>query len=162
MRARPRRKRGRRQPPLRMLAISCLFALSTVSSALATAPGATTCRSSAATKIGAIRGIVLPRARPGATKLRCSAATLGTVGETPPASPYIGTPPLSYHLGAVLGTSSTVTLTPIYWAPSPFVYPSNYKSLTEQFLNDVAASSGSSTNVFSVLRQYTEDRKSVV
>ena len=55
-----------------------------------------------------------------------------------------------------MGTSSAVTVTPIYWAPSEFTYPSTYQSLTEQFLADVAHDHGLSTNVFSNLTQYTD------
>ena len=55
-----------------------------------------------------------------------------------------------------MGTSSAVTVTPIYWAPSGLSYPSTYKSLTEQFLTNVAHDDGLSTNVFANLRQYTD------
>ena len=47
-----------------------------------------------------------------------------------------------------MGTSSAVTVTPIYWAPSGFSYPSTYQGLTEQFLTNVAHDDGLSTNVF--------------
>ena len=50
--------------------------------------------------------------------------------------------------------SSAVVVTPIYWVPTGFSIPDTYKNLTTGFINDVAAASGSSTNVFSILTQY--------
>ncbi|HEX3842322.1 MAG TPA: hypothetical protein VHU85_16135, partial [Acidimicrobiales bacterium] len=55
----------------------------------------------------------------------------------------------------MMGVSATITVTPIYWAPAGFSYPSNYQSLTNQFVTDVAHDSASMTNVFSNLTQYT-------
>jgi len=58
-----------------------------------------------------------------------------------------------------MGTSTTVTVTPIYWAPSGYSFTTGvtgYETLTNRFLADVAHDNGSSTNVFSNLTQYTD------
>ncbi|HLX78142.1 MAG TPA: InlB B-repeat-containing protein [Acidimicrobiales bacterium] len=55
-----------------------------------------------------------------------------------------------------MGTSTAVTVTPIFWAPSPYTFPTTYKNLIDQFIADVAHDNGSSTNVFSNLTQYTD------
>jgi hypothetical protein len=68
-----------------------------------------------------------------------------------------GVPPLIWHGGAVMGTSQTgpLVLTPIFWNPPGNPMAASYKSLITQYLSDVAAASGGTTNVFSVLTQYT-------
>lgn len=68
-----------------------------------------------------------------------------------------GDPPLIWHGGAVMGTSQTgpLVITPIFWNPPSNPMAASYKSLITQYLSDVAAASGSTTNVFSVLTQYT-------
>lgn len=71
--------------------------------------------------------------------------------------PANGTPPLIYHGGAMMGTSSTgkLVVTPIYWNPTGHTMTTAYKNLITQYWNDVAAASGTHTNVFSTLTQYT-------
>lgn len=68
-----------------------------------------------------------------------------------------GDPPLIWHGGAVMGTSETgpLVITPIFWDPASNPMAASYKSLIDQYLSDVAAASGTTTNVFSVLTQYT-------
>lgn len=46
------------------------------------------------------------------------------------------------------------TVYSIYWAPSAASYSANYETILDGFLKNVAAASGSKTNVFSVLTQY--------
>lgn len=105
----------------------------------------------ASTRFGRIGGIAVPgRSRP--TAMRCGPR----IGRTPPSQPSSGSPPLSYHGGPVMGTSQAVTVTPVYWAPSGYSFPSAYQQLTEQFVTDVAHDSGDDTNVFSNLTQYTD------
>ncbi|MDH2443020.1 Ig-like domain-containing protein [Amnibacterium sp. CER49] len=65
------------------------------------------------------------------------------------------TPPLIYNGGPVMATSGPITVTPIYWAPSGYTFPSTYQSVLNTFLANVAADSGKSTNVFSPLQQWT-------
>lgn len=62
-------------------------------------------------------------------------------------------PPLTYHGGPVLGPS-TVTLTPIYWAPSGYSFPASYTTIVNQYLTDVAAASGKMDNIYAVDGEY--------
>jgi hypothetical protein len=67
------------------------------------------------------------------------------------------TPPLIYGGGKVAGTAAKpgdTTVYPVYWAPSASSYSPNYETIMDGFLKNVAAASGSTTNVFSVLTQY--------
>jgi hypothetical protein len=68
----------------------------------------------------------------------------------------IGTPPLIYHGGRVMGTENTgpVVVTPIYWNPAGHAMDSSYKSIITTYLRGVAADSGQHTNVYSTLNQY--------
>jgi hypothetical protein len=51
----------------------------------------------------------------------------------------------------------TNTTYAIYWVPSGFSVDANYESLINRYLTDVAADSGSLTNVYSVAMQYYDD-----
>jgi hypothetical protein len=68
----------------------------------------------------------------------------------------IGTPPLLYHGGPVMSTQSTgaLVVTPIYWNPAGHPIDSAYKNVVNTYLADVAAASGSHTNVFSTATEY--------
>jgi len=71
-------------------------------------------------------------------------------------------PPLLWGGGPAMGTDPLVpiTITPIYWEPnspngSPLFYNSSrYRNLINQYLADVAASSGSTDNVYSTATEY--------
>jgi hypothetical protein len=65
-------------------------------------------------------------------------------------------PPLIWHGGAVMGTAETgpVVITPIFWTPQSQPMAPSYMSLLSQYINDVAAASGSTSNVFSILTEY--------
>jgi hypothetical protein len=67
-----------------------------------------------------------------------------------------GVPPLLWHGGPVMGTPKTgpVVVTPIFWNPAGHPMTSSYKSIITSYLTDVAADSGSHTNVFSTLNEY--------
>jgi hypothetical protein len=67
-----------------------------------------------------------------------------------------GTPPLIWHKGPMMGTASTgpVVVTPIFWNPAGHPMTSSYKSIITSYLGDVAAASGTHTNVFSTLNEY--------
>jgi hypothetical protein len=67
-----------------------------------------------------------------------------------------GTPPLIWNHGPVMGTPSTgpVVVTPIFWDPASHPMTSSYKSIITNYLADVAAASGSHSNVFSTLNEY--------
>ena len=51
-----------------------------------------------------------------------------------------------------------LTITPIWWQPGGgrHVFPSVYEHLLDQYVHDIAAASGSTDNVFSVLTEYYE------
>jgi hypothetical protein len=67
-----------------------------------------------------------------------------------------GNPPLIWHGGAVMGTAQTgpLVITPIFWTPPGHPMAASYTSLLTQYLHDVAAASGSTSNVFSILPEY--------
>jgi hypothetical protein len=65
----------------------------------------------------------------------------------------VGSGPVDYHDGQVMHTNTTYA---IYWAPSGFG-DSSYESLINRYLTDVAAASGSQSNVYSVATQYYDN-----
>jgi hypothetical protein len=67
-----------------------------------------------------------------------------------------GTPPLIWHGGPVMGTPNTgpVVVTPIFWNPPGHAMSSDYKNIIATYLADVAAASGTHTNVYSTLNEY--------
>jgi len=71
--------------------------------------------------------------------------------------PASGTPPLLFHGGSVMMTpsSSPLVITPIFWNPSGHPMAAAYKSLITTYIADVAAASGQTTNVYSVLNEYS-------
>lgn len=80
--------------------------------------------------------------------------------------PYsFGNPPLLWWGGPVMAssTSSPIVVTPIFWNPAGGGHPmsGNYKALVTQYLTDVAAASGSNTNVFSVPTEYSGSNGSI-
>lgn len=69
------------------------------------------------------------------------------------------TPPLTYKGGLVMGTpqaAGEVTITPIFWAPDGFAFPSSYTRIVDGYITDVAAASGTSSNVYSINTEYSE------
>ena len=96
------------------------------------------------------------------SKTKCPAGSTGqasgAAGKTHIASdPAKGTPPLLYHGGPVMMTASTgpLVITPIYWSPSGHTMGSSYISPITQYFSDVAAASGQTSNVYSVLNEYS-------
>jgi hypothetical protein len=67
-----------------------------------------------------------------------------------------GDPPLIWHGGPVMGTTSTgpVVVTPIFWHPAGHPMSSSYEHIISTYLADVAHDSGHHTNVFSTLTHY--------
>ena len=67
-----------------------------------------------------------------------------------------GSPPLIWHNGPVMGTTTTgpVVVTPIFWHPAGHPMDSGYESLISRYLTDVAHDSGKHTNVYSTLTEY--------
>ena len=66
-------------------------------------------------------------------------------------------PPLLYEGGPVMGTAATpgeVTVYPIYWAPPGTTFDPSYPALIDGYLKNVAAASGTKSNVYSVGTEY--------
>ena len=95
-------------------------------------------------RVGRFSGILIPRV----SKAGCRVHNTG--------DPANGTPPLLFHGGPVMGTptSSPVVVTPIFWSPSGHTLGDTYKKILRNYLRDVAAASGTHTNVFSTLNEY--------
>jgi hypothetical protein len=70
--------------------------------------------------------------------------------------PASGTPPLLFHGGAVMETTSTrpLIVTPIFWSPPSHPMSTSYKQLLTTYLSTVGLASGQKTNVYSVLDEY--------
>jgi hypothetical protein len=64
-----------------------------------------------------------------------------------------GEPPLEYHGGPVMHSQTAYA---IFWAPSGFSFPAGYETAITDYLKNVAADSGKSTNVYSVSAQYSD------
>jgi hypothetical protein len=73
--------------------------------------------------------------------------------------PAQGDPPLYWFGGPVM--RGPVTVTPIYWEPTGYSNADAYRSLINQYLSDVAAASGSDSNVFSTATEYYDDSGSI-
>jgi PKD repeat protein len=70
-----------------------------------------------------------------------------------------GAPPLSYLGGPVVGTAATTgenSVHALFWSPSGYAYPAGYQNGIDTYLNDVAAASGSASNVYGVATQFWE------
>jgi hypothetical protein len=104
--------------------------------------GANPCMAGGAVRVGHFSGIVRP-ARVGS----CAQTTSDAAN---------GTPPLIWHNGPAMATPSTgpVVVTPIFWSPAGHTLASSYKSVITRYITDVAAASGSHSNVFSTLPEY--------
>jgi len=68
-------------------------------------------------------------------------------------------PPLTYSpntpvMGGLTATPGEATITPVFWAPSGYSFPSSYKTIIDGYLTNVAAASGTNSNVFSIAQQY--------
>src|SRR5215472_1699585 len=87
-------------------------------------------------RMGRIGGIVNARATPRCQSVNKPAS--GAAGDT-----ANGTPPLIWHGGPVMGTTSTgpVVVTPIFWNPAGHPIPTAYKKIIDTYLHDVALAS---------------------
>lgn len=70
------------------------------------------------------------------------------------AGPQFGYGNLSYHGGPVMHTSTTRA---IYWFPAGSSYSANYVNVNNGFLQNVAADSGKTTNVYYAATQYGDN-----
>jgi hypothetical protein len=69
------------------------------------------------------------------------------------ASAFAATDNLAYHGGPVMHTNKTYA---IYWVPPGYSVSPNYQKLIDQYLGDVAAASGASSNVYASDTQYSD------
>jgi hypothetical protein len=76
-----------------------------------------------------------------------------------PTSPLGAAPPLIWHGGPVMPGPTTIT--PIYWEPTGYTNPGDYRNIINKYLADVAAASGSNTNVFSTATEYSGSNGSI-
>ena len=96
-------------------------------------------------------------AGPASTRASCASELGGGGGGASPSNN--GTPPLIYHGGPVMATPSAgnqVVVTPIFWAPTGYSFTSSYETVIETYLQDLAADSDKTTNVFGTTYQYTQ------
>src|SRR5215467_6134195 len=106
--------------------------LTAAGSAAAGTTKAGACASRLPAKIGRFSGIVSAQAISGPL---CD-----------PTSPLGASPPLVWHgVPVMLGPS---TITPIYWESPCYTNPGDYRNLINQYRADVAAASGTNSNVF--------------
>jgi hypothetical protein len=114
-------------------------------------------KANAPTRAGHIAGIV------GAVPASAACQTVNSAIK-PAGDPALGTPPLLFHGGNVMGTASTGTLviTPIFWNPTGHPMATAYKNLISQYVGDVAAASGSTSNVYAILPQYSGNNGSII
>lgn len=82
------------------------------------------------------------------------ATLLGAPSPAMHATVPTGSPPLEYHGGPVMHSQEAFA---IFWAPSGYSFPSGYEEAIETYLENVAADSGKSTNVYSVSAQYSDE-----
>jgi hypothetical protein len=150
----------------------CVFAIGTLFGATVGAPlyaaqpaaasgqhGATrTACASPSSRLDGIGGIQWGRAA--GSGARCAGGKAPSRPTTPPSPSYRGSPPLLFHGGPVVGTTTPgeLTVTPVYWVPSggPYTIPAAYETLLNKFIADSAADSGKLTDVFSTVAQYTK------
>jgi hypothetical protein len=66
----------------------------------------------------------------------------------------VGSGPVDFHGGQVMHTTTSYA---IYWVPSGFSVDPAYEGLINRYFADVAAASGSRSNVYSVATQYYDD-----
>jgi hypothetical protein len=131
-----------------LAAIVLLVATFTGLTSAANASSATACAAQVVRPATALRGAALPA--------RVLGTNCANGVRLDPHAPGMS-PPLIWHKGAMMSTQSTldsVTVTPIYWAPSGYSFTSAYRSLINQYLIDVSADSDKATNVFSTTWEY--------
>jgi hypothetical protein len=56
---------------------------------------------------------------------------------------------------------AAVTHDPIYWEPSGYFNPNQYRNILNQYLSDVAAACGTDTNVYSTATEYDGSNGSI-
>jgi hypothetical protein len=96
-------------------------------------------------------------------------STTGLCHKPPAEPPFNGTPPLLFNgspshctyqpcaNGDMMMTASTgpLTVVPIFWVPRGYSMSTAYENIIVSYIRDVAADSGHTANVFSVLNEYS-------
>jgi hypothetical protein len=138
-------RRGLRAALILVAAGAAALAGGPALAATAAPSAAGTCVSKAPTpvRVGAISGVIAGQP---------ASADCQTAGQ-----PARGNPPLIWHGGAVMGTALTgpLVITPIFWTPPGHPMDPSYTDLLTRYVHDVAAASGQTTNVFSILPEYS-------
>ena len=155
---RPRSVLGR-LAKVTVLAVTIAVAVPTVASAgTAAPPGGTVPATTVVAPLDTPRGLV-PRADAAHPRGAAAPSNLG--------NPSCGrcAPPLQFHaglpvMGGLSGNPGEATITPIFWAPSGYSFPSSYKLIIDGYLANVAAASGTPSNVFGVSEQYYQQASS--
>jgi hypothetical protein len=124
--------------------------LTATGSAAGRTPHAGACASRLPGKMGRFSGIISAQRISGAS---CT-------GD--PANP-VANPPLLNNGGPVMGTTATgpITVTPIYWEPTGYFNAGDYRLVINQYLADVAAASGTTSNVYSVATEYSDSNGNI-
>jgi hypothetical protein len=132
--------------PLALAAASLLAITTTPKATAAPAPNACGSQLQAQARAHGISGVMLAVGM-------CPTISAAAIHASDPAN---GTPPLLFHGGSVMDTSSTgpVTVIPIFWSPPGHTISVSYTRLLATYLDDVALASGQNSNVFSVAQEY--------
>jgi hypothetical protein len=115
-------------------------------------------------KVLVLAGLVFAvTASSGASASPARGPILGVISRGPSPSLFgtdttFGSGPVLYHGGQVMRTNTAYA---IYWVPSGFSVDSSYESLINRYFGDVAAASGSQSNVYSVATQYYDADSSI-
>ena len=107
-------------------------------------------------------GAASPVSSAGARRLGSgsSGATVMAARQAPAIEPQVCSsckPPFTYDGGPVLMTTSAgLTVTPIFWQPTGgrYAFPAGFQSIIDGYIANVAAASGSNSNVFSIDDEY--------
>lgn len=110
---------------------------------------------SALTLVFAVLAVAFP-ASSGTAAVRSHGPMLGVIphlGVHAASLAAVSTPsgPVLYHDGQVMHTNTVYT---IFWAPSGHPMSATYEGLINRYFTDVAAASGTASNVYSVATQY--------
>jgi hypothetical protein len=120
------------------------------------------CALSALVALGALAPTATARAPTATAKVPFQPRIKGAMGIVPAlGAPEIAVgsnPPVVYHGGSVM---RNVTIHTIFWAPSGYHFDGpptsgvlGYEPLVQRFFTDIAHDSGTTTDIYSVLRQY--------
>ena len=114
---------------------------------------------SAHSPLGVVRHAGSPGAAPQPSFSRAYGPLLPAVNPTGPVA--LQASPCTLTSAFPCFTMRANTVYAIYWLPSGYSFGPNYRSLIDQYFADVAAASGSPTNVYSVATQYYDEAAAI-